>query len=53
MKEKARKFITEEIERLKYAPKLNGCEMQPEWAEQLEIFEYFLELIKKDESNRG
>ncbi len=34
---KAISFLKEEIERLKRAPKLNGCEMTEEWQKQLEI----------------
>ena len=37
--QKAIKFCTDEIRRLRYAPMLNGCEMTPEWDEQLEIME--------------
>lgn len=38
-KEKAARWLNEEIERLKLAPAINGCGMTPEWAEQLEIME--------------
>ena len=34
---KALKFINEEIDRLKAAPRINGCEMTEEWKEQLDI----------------
>ena len=34
---KAIKFFEEEITRLENAPKINGCEMTDEWAEQIEI----------------
>ncbi len=44
--DKARAFLIEEIKRLRYAPKLNGCEMTAEWAEQLEICEYLLEKVR-------
>lgn len=48
---KARAFLIEEIQRLQYAPKLNGCPMTEEWEEQLEICEYLLTLVKEKQGN--
>ena len=46
--DKARAFLIEEIQRLRYAPKLNGCPMTEEWEEQLEICEYLLNQIREE-----
>lgn len=46
--DKARAFLIEEIQRLRYAPKLNGCPMTEEWKEQLEICEYLLNKIREE-----
>ena len=44
-REKAIKWLTEEVRSLRMAPKINGC--GPEnWAEQLEIMETCLEAVK-------
>lgn len=45
--EKAIKFFNEEIRRLELAPKINGCKMTEEWAEQLEICKTAKSAIEK------
>ena len=45
-REKAIKYLTEEIRSLRMAPKINGCPMTPEWADQLEIMEACLEAVR-------
>lgn len=45
-REKAIKYLTEEIRSLRMAPEINGCPMTPEWAEQLEIMETCLEAVR-------
>lgn len=45
-REKAIAFLNDEIRSLRLAPTINGCEMKPEWAEQLEIMETCLEAVK-------
>ena len=42
---------TEEIERLKRAPEVNECEMRPEWAEMIEIYETAIDLLKEEIDN--
>jgi hypothetical protein len=44
---KAIKFFEEEITRLENAPKINGCEMTDEWAEQIEICKTAKSAIEK------
>lgn len=39
-------WITRELDLLRRAPALNGCEMKPEWAEQIEVLETALEALK-------
>lgn len=41
------KFFEEEITRLENAPKINGCEMTDEWAEQIEICKTAKSAIEK------
>ena len=43
-REKAIKYLTEEIRSLRMAPEINGCG-QENWAEQLEIMETCLEAV--------
>lgn len=43
---KAIKFFEEEIVRLRKAPEINGCEMTPEWIEQLQIYNTALEALR-------
>ena len=44
-REKAIKYLTEEIRSLRMAPKINGC--GPEnWAEQLEVMETCLQAVR-------
>lgn len=45
-KEKAIAWIKDEIRSLELAPKLNGCPMTQEWAEQLEIMGTCLEAVQ-------
>ena len=45
--EKAIKFFNEEIRRLEIAPKINGCKMTDEWAEQIEICKTAKSAIEK------
>lgn len=47
MNEKAIKFFEEEITRLENAPKINGCEMTDEWAEQIKICKTAKSAIEK------
>lgn len=44
-KEKAEKWVREEIHLLRIAPEVNGCEMRREWKEQLEIMQTFLDAL--------
>lgn len=44
-KEKAIRWLTEEVRLLKLAPKVNGCKPD-NWAEQLEVMETCLELVR-------
>lgn len=39
-------WLTDEIRSMRMAPTINGCDMKPEWAEQLEIMETCLEAVK-------
>lgn len=50
LREKTKQFLRLDIELLKDAPRLNGCPMTEEWQETLEMWQYVLELIKKDEA---
>jgi len=50
--EEAKKWLREELERLRRAPDLNGCPMTQEWAEQIRVFTVALEAIEAQESNR-
>lgn len=50
---KAIKFFEEEITRLKNAPKINGCEMTEEWAEQIEICKIAKSAIEKQIPRRA
>ena len=50
--EEAKKWLREELERLRRAPALNGCPMTQEWAEQIRVFTVALEAIEAQESNR-
>ena len=45
-KQKAIAFLNDEIHSLRLAPTINGCDMKPEWAEQLEIMQTCLEAVK-------
>lgn len=45
-KEKVISYITEEIRSLELAPKINGCPMTQEWAEQLEIMRTCLNAVQ-------
>lgn len=45
-REKAIKYLTEEIRSLRMAPQINGCPMTPEWADQLEIMETCLQAVR-------
>ena len=45
-RERAIKYLTEEIRSLRMAPEINGCPMTPEWADQLEIMEACLEAVR-------
>lgn len=45
-KEQAVAWLKEEIRSLERAPKLNGCPMTPEWAEQLDIMRTCLEAVR-------
>ena len=45
-REKAIAWLQDEIRSLRLAPTINGCDMKPEWAEQLEIMETCLEAVK-------
>lgn len=47
---KAIKFFEEEIIRLRKAPEINGCEMTPEWAENLQICHVALRALKAQKS---
>lgn len=49
---KAIKFFDEEITRLENAPKINGCEMTDEWAEQIEICKTAKSAIEKQISQK-
>lgn len=46
-KEKVISYITEEIRSLELAPKINGCTMTQEWAEQLDIMRTCLEAVQE------
>lgn len=50
-KQKAIAWLQDEIRSLRLAPTINGCEMKPEWAEQLEIMKTCLEAVKKCDQN--
>ena len=50
--EEAKKWLREELERLRRAPDLNGCPLTQEWAEQIRVFTVALEAIEAQESNR-
>ena len=50
--EEAKKWLREELERLRRAPDLNGCPMTQEWAEQIRVFTVALVAIEEKESNR-
>lgn len=50
--EEAKKWLREELERLRRAPDLNGCPMTQEWAEQIRVFTVALEAIEAQEPNR-
>lgn len=45
-RESAIAWLNDEIRSLRLAPTINGCDMKPEWAEQLEIMETCLEAVK-------
>lgn len=45
-RERAIAWLNDEIRSLRLAPTINGCDMKPEWAEQLEIMETCLEAVK-------
>lgn len=45
-REKAIKYLTEEIRSLRMAPQINGCPMTPEWAEQISVLEACLEAVR-------
>lgn len=47
--EEAKKWLREELERLRRAPDLNGCPMTQEWAEQIRVFTVALESIEAQE----
>lgn len=44
-KERAIAWITRELEYLRRATYVNGCEMKPEWAEQIDVWETALEVL--------
>lgn len=44
--EEAKKWLREELERLRRAPDLNGCPMTQDWAEQIRVFTVALEAIE-------
>lgn len=46
-RETAIAWLQDEIRSLRLAPTINGCDMKPEWAEQLEIMETCLEAVKE------
>ena len=39
-------WLQDEIRSLQLAPTINGCDMKPEWVEQMEIMETCLEAVK-------
>lgn len=45
-KKRAIEWITRELYLLRRAPDVNGCGMQPEWAEQIEVWETALEALR-------
>lgn len=45
-RERAIKYLTEEIRSLRMAPQINGCPMTPEWADQLEVMKTCLEAVR-------
>lgn len=45
-REKAIKYLAEEIRSLRMAPRINGCPMTPEWAEQISVLETCLEAVR-------
>lgn len=45
-REKAIKYLTEEIRSLRMAPEINGCPMTPEWAEQISVMETCLQAVR-------
>lgn len=48
--EEAKKWLREELERLRRAPDLNGCPMTQEWAEQIRVFTVALEAIEAQDN---
>lgn len=45
-KEKAIRWLTQELRSLRLAPDINGCDMQPHWQEQIDILEACLEAVR-------
>lgn len=43
--DKAIKYLEQEIRYLKAAPYINGCDMQPYWQEQIDVFSTALEAL--------
>lgn len=43
---KALKWFLEESKAIRLAPRINGCEMKPEWAEALEACETAIEALE-------
>lgn len=54
-KERAILWIERELRFLREAPLINGCEMKPEWAEQIDVWEAALDALKTvlDLENKG
>lgn len=45
--QKAIEFFLKELEYLKLAPRVNGCEMTKEWQEQIDIYEAAIDACRK------
>lgn len=46
-------WIERELRFLRDAPLINGCEMKPEWAEQIDVWETALHALKIVAANGG
>ncbi len=49
-RKKAIEWMAREIRYLKLAPKVNGCEMTEEWAEQIQIYELAIDALSREEA---